>query len=195
MIGQAPGRDDGHDDFTRLDALLQETMGGILAKLEAAFDPRERFARLAAGPARPAGEQARPRTGPSASSAALTAVCDQIDDLDHCLVQASRSAAEDPFPGAAFLDAARRPLRRLRAELAGRSATREQAEQILGLVQQHITHADTILKGALDRVLDQRIPGHVRSAGTLSTQLRALHTAIARLYDDAHDRSTLAPSR
>lgn len=47
MIGQNPGRDDGHEDFPELDALLDETMRGILTKLEAAFDPRERLTRAA----------------------------------------------------------------------------------------------------------------------------------------------------
>jgi hypothetical protein len=194
MIGQNPGRDGGHDDFAQLDALLEETMSGILTKLEAAFDPRERLTRLHARATTSPSESDRPRSEPRTDSGALTAVCDQIDTLDHCLAQAIGNASTDPFPGAAFLEAARPPLRQLRSELAGRSATREQAERLLSQVQQHITHADTILNSGLDGLLNERIPGPVRSAGPLTEQLRALKTAIARLYDDTHDSSILAPS-
>jgi hypothetical protein len=194
MIGHNAGRDDGHDDFPELDALIEEAMNGILTKVETVFDPHERFAdlvRRTVGPAQPPAD----RTDRLTDSAALTAVCDQIDSLAHFIVEATRAAGADPFPGSAFLEAARQPLRRLRAELAGRTATREQAEQILGQVEQNVTHADTILGGGLDDRLNQLIPGRVRSSGPISTQLPALKTAIARLYDDAHDTSVLAPSR
>jgi hypothetical protein len=109
-------------------------------------------------------------------------------------VEATRAANAQPFPGSAFLDTTRQPLRQLRAELAGRTASRERAEQILRQVTQNITHADTILNGGLDAQLEQLIAGRVRSAGPISTQLSALTTAIARLYDDAHDSNALAPS-
>ncbi|MFF5264592.1 hypothetical protein ACFY4C_37190 [Actinomadura viridis] len=191
MIGHNPGRDDGHEDFSQLDALLDETMSSLLTTIETALDPNERFAAFVqrtVGPIEPA-----PRTsGPLSDSAALTAVCDQIDNLDHFIVEATRAG---PFPGSAFLDAARQPLRQLRAGLAGRAATREQAEQILRQVEQNVTHADTVLHGRLDDHLNQLIPGRVRSSGSISTQILALRTAIARLYDDTRDKRTLTPTR
>lgn len=194
MIGHEPGRDDGHDDFPELDALLEETMSGILTKIEMVIEPRERYAELlrrTVGPTQPTA----PRTDRLTDSAALTEVCDQIDSLGHFLLEAIRAAGVDPFPGSAFLETARQPLRQLRAGLAGRSVTREQAEQILHQVEQNVTHADTILHGGLDDRLNQLIPGRVRSSGPISRQLPALRTAIARLYDDAHDTSVLAPPK
>lgn len=193
MIGHDLGRDDGHDDFPELDALIAETMSGILTKIESIVDPGERFAdlvRRTIGPAQPAA----PRADRLTDSAALTAVCDQIDRLGFFLAEAVRAASADPFPGSAFLEAARQPLRQLRVQLAGRSATREHAEQILRQVEQNITHADAILEGCLDDRLNRLISGRVRSCGPISDQLPALRTAIARLYDNAHDTSSLAPS-
>jgi len=193
MIGHDPGRDGGHDSFPDLDALIEETMSGILTKIEAAIDPNERYAELvrrAGGPTRPAASRSDDLT----DSTALTAVCDQIDGMDHFLREVTRAADADPFPGSTFLEAARQPLRRLRSELAGRTATREQAGQLLRQVEQHITQTDTILHGGLDDQLDQLIPGRIRSSGPIGQQLSALKTAIARLYDDAHDTNSLTPA-
>lgn len=193
MIGHDSGRDDGsgHDSFPELDALIEETMSGILTKIEATIDPNERYAdlvRRAGGPTRPVAS----RADDFADSTVLAAVCDQIDSMDHFLRKATRAAdADAPFPGSTFLEAARQPLRRLRSELAGRTATREQAEQILRQVEQHITQADTILHRGLDDQLGRLIPGRIRSSGPIGQQLSALKTAIARLYDDAHDTNAL----
>lgn len=39
-------QDGDHDDFPELDPLIEETMSGILTKIETVIDPNERYADL-----------------------------------------------------------------------------------------------------------------------------------------------------
>src|ERR1017187_7409255 len=130
----------GYD--AELDALLDRTMGGILAKLESAFDPQaglaDIYARLAAGtsPTRtPVEDSGLSPAHEAAGNLSLQAVCDQIDTLDFCLSSAGGSTQEEPFAGAAFLEAARPILRDLRSGLANRVLPRHQAVRLLDDIQ------------------------------------------------------------
>lgn len=195
--GQAPR---SYDD-AELDALLDRTMGGIVAKLDAAFDPQSGLAgiysRVAAGaypPRTPIEDAGLSPARESDGSRSLQAVCDQIDTLDFCLSSVGGSTQAEPFAGAAFLEAAHPILMDLRSGLANRVLPRQQAVRLLDDVQYSFDHADQILRSqhtSLEEVLHTRLRGQIASAGTFTAQMERLQRNVIRLYDQAGDTASL----
>ena len=108
MTGHQPANP-GYDD-AELGRVVNTAMSGILAKLEAAFDPAAGLADIHAR-----------RT---ADSSRLAAVCDQVDLLGAWLADVVRAGQRSPFAGSSYLDLARDNLVQLRAGLASRTMAR-----------------------------------------------------------------------
>ena len=207
MTGYQPEDADRPDyDPADLDELLATAMGGMLAKLEAGFDPdaglADIHARLAAAdsPRRdPAPVIPRREPVPATSSHRLQEVCDQIDTLDACLSALIRSAHDDPFAGGAFVEAARPVLMQLRLGLAGRTLARDDAARILGHVRDSLDETDQILQAqdgsSLDEVIRARLGSQAEFGGSLIEQMLVLAEMIMRLYEDAGYAASLEPAR
>lgn len=213
MTGQHVRHAGDHDyDDSELDAIVVRTMSGILAKLEGGFVPGEGLADIyarhrAAVPdmsASPVERDEHPqekRQGnlPSVLGTRLQAVCNQIDLLDACLTAATRSARNQPFGGAAFLEAARPTLAQLRSGLANRVLARSQAELLVDSFQASLDQADHILRSqhssSLEEMIQARGVKFAESGTTLEQQLGSLRKGIASLYADAGYTNSLAPAK
>jgi hypothetical protein len=207
MTGYHP-EDAGRPDYdpAELDELLGTAMEGMLAKLEAGFDPdaglADIYARLtaAAYPRHvPAPVIPRREPEPATSSQRLQEVCDQIDTLDACLSALIRSARNDPFAGGAFVEAARPVLLQLRLGLANRVLAREDAARLLGHVRNNFDETDRILRiqgsSSLDEVTRARLGSQAEFGGSVTEQMQVLAEMIMRLYEDAGYAASLEPAR
>lgn len=197
------GRPD-YDD-AELDELLATAMDGMLAKLEAGFDPEtglaDIHARLAAeDPPRhvPAPVIRHREPGPAVGNQRLQEVCDQIDTLNACLTALSRSARNAPFAGAAYVEAASPVLVQLRLGLANRALPREEAERLLDHVRHNLDETDQILRtwdaSSLDAVIRARLGSHAEFGGPVAEQTQLLAEMITRLYEDAGYAASLEPA-
>jgi len=195
-----------HYDDAELDDLLATAMGGILAKLEAGFDPdaglTDVYARSAMADPRkspPAPASVRREPGPSSAGGRLQEVCDQIDTLDACLVAIIRSTHHAPFAGAAFLEAARPVLMQLRMGLANRMLARDDAMHLIDHVQRNLGETDRILRtqnaSSLEEVTRARLGGQAQPGGPITEQTRVLEEMTRRLYEDAGYTASLEPAR
>jgi hypothetical protein len=208
MTGHHPeDADRPHYDDAELDDLLANAMGGILAKLEAGFDPdaglTDVYARSAmSDPHRspPAPASTRREPGPSTADGRLQEVCDQIDTLDACLAAIIRSTNHAPFAGAAFLEAARPVLMQLRMGLANRMLARDDAMHLIDHVQRNLGETDRILRtqnaSSLEEVTRARLGGQTQSgSGAIAEQTWVLAEMTRRLYEDADYTASLEPAR
>jgi hypothetical protein len=201
MTGHQPDHH-GHDDAA-LDNILDTAMNGILAKLEAAFDPgaglADIYARNAATPygPRPAfPAQAEPRRE-STGSTRLEEACDQIDLLTAWLADLIRSGQRAPLGGSSYLELARDNLVQLRAGLGNRTMARPEAQRLTADISAQAGHADHILRSQHTTTLDHLASQSPSSSGdgTLTDQVRALREMVTRLYAPAgHDPSPV-PAR
>jgi hypothetical protein len=192
-------------DDAELDALLATAMDGMLGKLEAGFDPgaglADVYARAGADPlaAARAPAPARRRPGPAATSRRLQEACDQIDTLDAFLAAITRSTRNDPFAGAAFVEAARPVLLQLRMGLANRTLAREDATRLIGHVRHNLDEAERILQAqgasSLAEIARTRLGSDTEFGGSAAEQAQALAQVIMRLYEDAGYTVSLEPSR
>jgi hypothetical protein len=204
MIGPEPGRP-GYDG-AELDEVIDGAMSGILAKLEAGFDPAagladiharcgsSRPARRPGGPVRPA---AQVPGAESTGSSRLEEVCDQIDMLTAWLAELIGSAQQTPFAGSSFLELALDNLRQLRAGLASRTTARSEADRLTGEVQHHLRRADQILRSQHAYTLDDITRERSRHAAgeALTEQVQVMREMVTRLYAAAGHGSSLAPAR
>jgi hypothetical protein len=178
-------------------------MSGILAKLEAAFDPgagladiyaRSTARHFAGSPPYP-GPSAPPATpAPGRGSSRLAAVCDQIDTLTAWLSGLLQSGQQDPFSGSSYLDLASDNLVQLRAGLASRTMTRHEAEQLTSDIQSQLSQADRLLRSQHGTTLDDMASGHDRRSESLTGQARVIREMVARLFEPGHDLA-LTPVR
>jgi hypothetical protein len=207
MTGYHP-EDAGRRDYdeAELDELLATAMDGMLAKLEAGFDPEAGLADIrgrlaAADPHRevPAPAIGHRKPGPTAGSQRLQEVCDQIDTLNACLTALSRSTRTAPFAGAAYVEAASPVLMQLRLGLANRALAREHAVRILDHVRQDLDEADRILRiqdaSSLDQLIRARLGSSAELGGPIARQVQLLAEMIIRLYEDAGYAASLEPAR
>jgi hypothetical protein len=205
MIGPESGRP-GYDG-AELDDVIDAAMSGMLAKLEAGFDPAAGLADIygRCGSPRPARRPGAPvrhapqvRNADSTGSSRLEEVCDQIDMLSTSLDDLIRSAQQTPFAGSSFLELACDSLRQLRAGLASRTTARSEADRLTGEVQHHLGRADQILRSqhacslddiVRDRSRDAALPGYA-----LTGQVQVMREMVTRLYAAAGHGSSLVPA-
>jgi hypothetical protein len=190
--------DEANYESAALDELIDSAMNGILAKLEAGFDPNAGLANIYAR----CGVTTRPAPAPEVAepsfSARLQEVCDQIDLLDAWFAAVIDSARTAPFGGSAFVEMARPSLRQLRMGLANRTLARSDAEHLIGEVQGHLDQADHILRSqhasSLDEVMRERSSAVAGSGGTVGGQIRVLQEMITRLFADIGQDPALVPA-
>jgi hypothetical protein len=212
MTDQQP-EDSGYDSAA-LDELIDSAMSGILAKLEANFEPdaglADIHARAAArGHGFEPGNSAEPGTAPrragasaqagASASARLQEVCGHIDMIDAWLAAVIRSAQAAPFGGVAFLEAARPALMQLRLGLVNRTLGKSDAGRFVDEIQRDLGQADRIIRSqhgsTLDEVIVKYAAAPTGSEGALSADTETLQEMIDRLYADADHDPTLVPGR
>jgi hypothetical protein len=183
-------------DDTELDRVLDTAMSGILAKLEAGFNPGAGLADIYARSTR-RGSSMAPAVpgGDSSGSSRLAEVCDQIDLLTAWLADIILSGQQDPFGGSSFLELARDNLVQLRAGLASRTMARPEAQQLTSDIQNQLSHADRILRSQHATTLDHLASETTSREGALTDQARVARDMVIRLYEpDGHDLR-LTPAR
>jgi hypothetical protein len=168
-------------------------MDGILAKLEAAFDPE---AGLADIHARRAAAAALVAPGPGgAGSSRLEQACDHIDQLTGWLGDLIESGRQSPFGGYSFLELARDNLVQLRAGLANRTMLRPEAQQLTADAASQLAQTDQILRTRHGTTLDQLASQAHDRHGALTGQVQLLGQMITRLYEPDGDNLSLQPAR
>lgn len=201
MTGYRPGHQ-GYDDA--LDNVLDSAMSGILAKLEAAFDPDAGLAgiharRAAPSPARTASRPLFPPPAPprreSTGSSRLEEACDQIDLLAARLADITQAGHQAPLSGSSYLELARDNLVRLRAGLGNRTMARPEAQRLTSDIQNQLGQADQILRSRHATTLDDLASDSSSSVGTLTDQVRVLCEMVIRLYAPASHDPSLLPAR
>ena len=182
----------GYDD--ELDRILDATMSGILAKLEAALDHdaglADVYARSTRGAPRAQLAPGRDSTG----SSRLEEACGQIDELAIWLADLVESGQDDPFAGSSFLELARDNLIELRAGLAARTMARPEAQRLSSGIRDLLGQADRILRSQ-PATLDQLARNRTGRTGSLTDQARAMHEMVARLYEPNEHDLSLTPAQ
>jgi hypothetical protein len=180
-------------DDAELDRVLNAAMDGILAKLEAAFDPA---AGLADIHARRTAAAAPAPSGPGGGGRnRLEEACDHIDQLTARIADLIESGRQTPFGGASFLELARDNLVQLRAGLANRTMLRPEAQQRTADAAGQLARTDQILRTRHGTTLDQiasQTPAH---SGTITAQVQFLGQMVTRLYEPDGDNLSLQPAR
>jgi hypothetical protein len=185
--------DDQSYDDDELDRVLNAAMDGILAKLEAAFDPEAGLADIRSRRAAPAARVAPGPGGPGSSR--LEAACDHIDQLTAWLDGLIESSRRTPFRGSGFLELARDNLVQLRAGLANRTMLRPEAQRLTADAASHLAQTDQILRTQHGTTLNQLARQAKGSRGDLTGQVQLLSQMVARLYEPDSDDLSLQPAR
>ena len=200
MTGHQPDRD-GHDDAA-LDNLVDAAMSGILAKLEADFDPDAGLADIYArdgathtGPRHVFPPPAEPRRE-STGSSRLEEACDQIDLLTAWLGDLIRAGQRAPLGGSSYLELARDSLVQLRAGLGNRTMARPEAQRLTADISNQLGRADQILRSRHATTLDHLASQSPSSSGgdVLTDQVRVLREMVIRLYAPAGPDPSLRPA-
>jgi hypothetical protein len=181
------------DADAELDHVIDTAMDGILAKLEAAFDPEAGLADIHARRAAPT-SPAVPEPGRSGSTR-LEEACDHIDQLTRWLAGLIESGQREPFAGASFLELARDNLVQLRAGLANRTMLRPEAQQLTADAASQLAQTDQILRTRHGTTLDQLASQAHDRHGALTGQVQLLGQMITRLYEPDGDNLSLQPAR
>jgi hypothetical protein len=175
-----------------LDNVIDAAMTGILAKLEAAFDPDAGLADIHARRASPAPVAPRPD---GTGSSRLEQACDQIDLVTARLADVITPWQRAPFGGFSFLELARDNLVQLRAGLANRTMLRPEAQRLTADAASHLAQTDQILRTQHGTTLNQLARQAKGSRGDLTGQVQLLSQIIARLYEPDSDDLSLQPAR
>lgn len=184
----------GYDE--KLDHVLGTAMSGILAKLEAAFDPDLGLADIYARSARRESYPAPAVPGrDSTGSSRLEETCDQIDMLIAWLADLIRAGDREPFGGSSFLELARDNLVELRAGLAARIMARPEAQRIASDTHGQIGQADRILRSQHATTLDHLASATSPHQGALTDQVQVMRQMITRLYEPDGQDLCLTPAR